>query len=176
MSRTFRNFSWILILVLAVVPLSESSAQQDAYEKSYNEQYEKNIKMIRINGVYIPKDMEDAFVELNRLSEPQAISKFKNAPEEEVLAKLHYGLGQWIIKNWNFYDGSRFSHYLKEMEVSHPDDMAQFIMSSWHRHLNDKPLNLEERAIEYRERRDKIIMKRDSLEKVTEEKKVTKKQ
>lgn len=176
MSKTFRSFSWILIVVLAFTSQSEGVAQQDAYEKSYNEQYEKNIKMIRINGVYIPKDMEDAFVELNRLSEPQAISKFKHAPEEEVLAKLHYGLGQWIIKNWNFYEGSRFSHYLKEMGVSHPDDMAQFVMGSWHRHLNNKPLELKEQAQEYRERRDKIIMKRDSMEKVTEEKKVIKKQ
>jgi hypothetical protein len=176
MSRRFRNFSWVIVGVMSMLLLSDGIAQQDAFEKSYNEQYEKNIKMIRINGVYIPKDIEDAFVELNRLAEPQAIAKFKNASEEEVLTKLHYGLGQWIIKNWNFYDGSRFSHYLKEMEVSHPDDMAQFTMGSWHRHLNNKPLQLEERAREYREKRNKIIMLRDSLEKVGEEKKVTKKQ
>lgn len=146
----------ILLTAFVILPLL-SRAQVDSFETVFNLQYEKNIKKERLNGVYIPRDMEDAFIELERLSDPAGIQKFRSAPEEVVERKLHFGLGKWMIVNWNFYDGSRFSHYLKEMGVSHPDDMAQFTIVSWHRHLNGKALELVERARHYEELRKSLL-------------------
>lgn len=138
-------------------------AQVDSFEVEFNKQYEKNIKKERLFGVYIPRDMEDAFVELERLSDKVSIDKFRSADEDDVATKLHFGLGNWMIVNWRFYEGSRFSHYLKLMGVSHPDDMAQFTIVSWHRKLNGKPLEMEERAQRYRDLRKKIAGIRDSV-------------
>lgn len=112
--------------------------------EEYDSLYRENIKLSNIRGVYIPKSMEDAFSRLNKLSPEEAIAKFKNAEEVEVCRKLHFGLGRWMIVNWNFYDGSRFAHYLKGKGLLHPDDMAQFVLRTYHRHLNDKPLNEKE--------------------------------
>lgn len=140
---------YALILGFSLQVVTAGAQVVDSFETEFNKQYEQNIRKERINGVYIPKDMEDAFIELERLSDKEAVMKFRNAPEEVVARKLHFGLGKWMIVNWNFYDGSRFSHYLRSMGVSHPDDMAQFTIVSWHRQLNGKALELKERAAEF---------------------------
>lgn len=154
--KCFCQIILVFLTVFVVFPVV-SRTQVDSFETVFNLQYKKNIKKERLNGVYIPRDMEDAFIELERLSDPAGTQKFRNAPEEVVERKLHFGLGKWMIVNWNFYDGSRFSHYLKEMGVSHPDDMAQFTIVSWHRHLNGKELELAERARHYEEFRKSML-------------------
>lgn len=138
----------LLMLLSFFSVLHISLTAQDSVQEAES-QYEKNILKRYINDVYIPKDMEDCFVELKRLSAPSALQIFKNGAEEQVAKKLHFGLGKWMSVNWNFYEGSRFSHYLKLQGVSHPDDMVQFTIVSFHRHINGMPLQLKERAESY---------------------------
>ena len=138
-------------------------------EKDYQIQYEKNIRKSRINRVYIPANIDEVFDELNRLSPPESIAKFKGAEENVIASRLHFGLGRWMIENWNFYGGSRLSHLLKEMGISFPDDMAQFLIISYHRHLNDKPLELKERAKLYADRRLNQQIKRENDGKIIHE-------
>jgi hypothetical protein len=131
-----------------------ASGQTDTlFERVYEENYEWRIQQRVLDGIYIPEDLEDAFGEIKRLSEPEALDKFRSGAEEEVARKLHFGLGRWIIVNWGFYDGSRFSHYLKELGLSHPDDMAQFVIRTFHRELNNLPLDEEPLIEELREQR-----------------------
>ena len=111
--------------------------------------YQSNIKKSRIGGVYIPKSMEDAYHEIDNLSPPEARNKFKNADEIMVAKKLHFGLGNWIKVNWNFEEGSRLSHIIKGYKIVHPDDMVNFMLRSYHRYLNNKDQEYEERAKEY---------------------------
>ena len=161
--NVYRSGVFLLISLLAV---SGAFAQVvDSFENAFYQQYEQNIRKERLNGVYIPKDMADAFIELERLSDPGAVTRFKAAPEDVISHKLHFGLGKWMIVNWNFYDGSRFSHVLRQMGVTHPDDMAQFTIVSWHRHLNGIPLQMEERAKAFKESRSMLAGKPDSLKK-----------
>lgn len=105
--------------------------------------YATRILLEEIDGVYIPIDLEDAFTELERLSASGDIDKFKKATEETVRDKLHFGLGRWMMYNWGFYMGSRLSHELRALGLEHPDDMAKFLLVSWHRHLNEKSLEIE---------------------------------
>lgn len=112
-------------------------------EKRFNEKYNKNIKKTRINGVYIPKDLDEAFSEIEQLAKKESLDKFKAADAEFVVKRLHYGLGRWIILNWNFYDGSRISHHIKSYGVTHPDDQVRFLLFALHNHLNKKELDLE---------------------------------
>ncbi len=117
----------------------DSSSAAKAYQKEYN----KNIKLTKINGVYIPGSLEEAFSRLEKLSPPASIAKFQTGEESIVAKKLHYGIGRWMIANWNFFGGSRFSHLLKTKGIVHPDDMAQFVIRTFHRHLNNKALDEE---------------------------------
>lgn len=131
-------------------------------EAEYLQQYEKNIKKSRINGVYIPATLKDAFDELTELSTAEARAKFKSGEERLVSERLSRGLGQWMIVNWNFFEGSRFSHYLKtELGVNHPEDMAQVVMIAFHRYLNERPLGVKELSKEFEEKRRAQNRKKD---------------
>ncbi len=113
------------------------------FEKKFNESYERNIKKSRINGVYIPANLEEAHEELKALSQASSLEKFKSAEKFFVVDRLHYGLGRWMILNWNFYDGSRYSHFLKSLGVHHPDDMARFTLLTLHDVLNNIEPDIE---------------------------------
>lgn len=114
--------------------------------------YQANLLKKEINGIYIPANMKEAFRELVHLSSEASLDKMKAAPEEVAAKKLHLGLGKWIAAKWNFYEGSRFTKYLNGLGVSHPDDMIQFTIVSFHRFLNQKDLQLETRGAVYQKK------------------------
>lgn len=146
------------ILIFLLICFGGTFYAQDTTPSSFDDakaEYQKNIKKSRINGVYIPKNLDDAFIELNQLSSPEAIKKFKAASEEVVAKKLHFGLGRWIVYNWNFYRGSRYSYYLSQLGISNPDDMATFTIVSFHRHLNKRPQEIDKRVKDIRDRKER---------------------
>lgn len=151
-----RNYILIFLLILSVISgvfsqsieqITEKDSivkrQISAEELAFKKRYESNIRKTYINKVYIPKDLSEAFKELQELAKKESIDKFKNAEESFVIPRIHMGLGRWIILHWNLYDGSRIGHIVKEYGVSYPDDQAIFILTTFHRHLNNKPLNIE---------------------------------
>jgi hypothetical protein len=134
-----------LILICVFSPLWTLSAQKPPEtEEEFEKAYKRRIQEEYLDGVYIPKDLADAFVQLNRLINDPSKAKFRNAPEMEAAKKLHFSLGRWITVNWGFYGGSRLSHYLKGLGVHHPDDMARFIIITYHRNLNREKLGVQE--------------------------------
>lgn len=140
--------AWNLYIAVLLLPVNILMAQDGANtEAEYDSLYAVNIKLSKINGVYIPTDLEDAHKRVMALSPKSSLDKFATGEEVEVSRKLHFGIGRWMIVNWNFYGGSRFSHYLKQKSLHHPDDMAQFVLRTLHRKLNNKPLD-EEQLIE----------------------------
>lgn len=146
------------LLILSIF-ISLSSFSQDEVvfpkgEKGYEAQYQRNIKKSRINGVYIPANLEEAFKELDDLSPEQSKAKFTNAPEEVIAKKLHFGLGRWISVYWNFIEGSRYVEYLRQLGITDPDHMIQFTIVSYHRYKNNKPLNVEAQVERYKELRE----------------------
>ncbi len=144
---------WIL-LMLAVCTVTMTVAQDRA---EYMQQYKKNIKREYLNDVYIPADLDEAIVELMELGDDAALDNFKRAPEEEIARSLHFGLGRWITLKWNLLDGSRYSHYLRSMGISHPDDQVEFTIVSLHRYLNDRDQDMEARAAAYEKKRLDIL-------------------
>ena len=145
------------LLFLLVTIFSVSAFGQDAVtkEEAYQKNYNKRIKKERLFGVYIPKDVPDAFVQLNKLTPKEAKANFKSVQEETAVKKLHFSLGRWIIHNWGFYEGSRLSHHLRQIGVSHPDDQARVIILAYHRYLNKRPLEVKKLAEYYTEKRRK---------------------
>ncbi len=120
----------------------------------------RNRRKSRINGVYIPKDIDDAIVQLKKLSSDKSLTKFINADEKIVAKKLHFGIGRWMIVNWNFYGGSRFEKVLRDLGLGHPDDMADFMIIVFHRYLNNKDLDSQVLADEFRKKRLEIYKKK----------------
>lgn len=122
--------------------------------------YKSNIKKSRLYGVYIPKDMNEAFAELDRLSPKESLIKIKSAKEAVIAKKLHFGLGRWMSYNWNFDEGSRFSHYLKGLGLFNSDEMIDFMLVSYHRYLNNKDQDVEKRVKEYQKKREEEQLKK----------------
>lgn len=170
-----------LVFSLSFILFSILLMGQDTREieaKKFAENYARNIKKSRINGIYIPRNISDAITQLKRKSDAQGLSDFKEAEEDLVAKKLHFGLGRWMIINWNLEYGSRLSYQLTEMGLKHPDDMAQLLMRCFHRHLNEKPLKekeivemlLKKRAKEKQERLKGNVIKTLSTKKIPKEK------
>ena len=152
------------ILVLFFCTVANMGVAQTAAE--YEATYAARIKQEVINGVYIPSNLEDAFAELQRLSDPNGMIQFKSSPEDSIRRKLHFGLGRWILINWGLEEGSRYSHYLKGLGVSVPDDMVRLTIVGWHRHLNNRPLKLEEELKAIEERMEKEQLEREKNKQV----------
>lgn len=128
-------------------------SQIDSTDSERLEDYNWRIQQRVLFNVYIPADLQEAFEELKDKTEEEALDRFKRADVDEIGRKLFFGLGKWMASNWQFYEGSRFSHYLRDMGITHPDDMKVFLIESFHLHLNNEDLNIEERVEELRERR-----------------------
>lgn len=144
-----------LALWLSVISVGYSQSKEESI-RLQDSTYQSNIKKTRINGVYIPKDLNDAFLELNTLSDQEGKTKFRLGEEDIVAKKLHFGLGRWMAVNWNFEDGSRMSHYLTSLGLRYTDDMIDFMLRMYHRYLNNKPLDAEKTAKSYQETRDRL--------------------
>lgn len=144
------------IVVLMAWSMTIAGQSKEEAKRVQDSTYQSNIKRTRINGVYIPKDLDDAFLELNSLSDAQSKTKFRIAQEELVAKKLHFGLGRWMEVNWSFEEGSRFSHFLTAYGLIYSDDMIDFMLRMYHRHLNGKPLKAQETAKEYIDKREKL--------------------
>ena len=151
-----------LLAIFFTISMTSSAQTPEEFEANYN----KRIKMEMINGVYIPADLEDAFSELNRLSDPNGLKEFKYSPEDSIRRKLHFGLGRWILINWGIEEGSRFSHHMKGRGVSLPDDIVEVTIITWHRKLNNKPLGFEEEVALIEKRKAEEKAKRDAQKEV----------
>jgi len=124
---------------LMCMPFCEAQ-EKDAYDKKYDWRIRQKI----LYGVYIPKDVNEAVLELNRLTDEESKKKYMELPEEQATKVLYFSLGRWITHNWGLFEGSRLSVAMQNMGIHHPDDMARFIMITFHRSLNKKPLEIKE--------------------------------
>ena len=124
-------------------------------EAEFEKQYQERITKDKLNGVYIPKNLDEAMTELDKRISVESQSKIKTIPEDSVCLVMHNRLGQWIILNWGFYGGSRMSHYLRSASITFPDDMADFLILAYHRRLNAKPIGIKELATIFKEKRKK---------------------
>ena len=101
-------------------------------------------------AVYIPKDLEDAHHELEKILKPADIEKMKNGTEIDM-SLYHLDLGMWLRNNWKLWEGSRLSKYFNNMGVHHPDDMSGIILRTFWCKLNNQPFRLQERIAYFQE-------------------------
>jgi hypothetical protein len=150
-----RIFPGILALLLPLCAQAQSSPPNN--EKEYEQQYQERISKDRLHGVYIPRNLDDALTQLDQLISQEAKIKMKAVPEDSVCRFLHGRLGQWMIINWSFYEGSRLSHYLRSAGITYPDDMADFLILAYHKRLNAQPVVVKDLVVYFKEKRKKAL-------------------
>jgi len=147
--------AWLVVSLAWALPISgqnpDTTEPPPATKQEFRQNYQERITQKYLNGVYIPKNLDDALAELDKRMTPQARQKFRAMSEEQVKSKVHFSFGRWMIRNWGFYEGSRLSHYVRSMKIYHPDDMARFLILAYHRHVNDRPLQLKSLIQEFQQ-------------------------
>lgn len=136
----------VQVKILAIILLSAVQLfgqEKLTVEQKYELEYQKRIKKEYLNRVYIPADLAEAFIQLNGLIDAESKKKFLSIDEQQAARKLHFSLGRWMMHNWGFYEGSRLSHYLKGLGITYPDDMARFIIITYHRNLSKTKLEVK---------------------------------
>ncbi len=147
-----------LVVLLATAVWAQDGPTNN--EEEYAAAYKQRIRQTELFGVYIPADLGEAFVQLNKLTDSQSKAIFRQYEEKEAVRHFFNSFGRWIIHNWGFYGGSRFSHYLKSLQLQHPEDMALFTMIAYHRHLNNRALEPQALITEIRDRRQTKLRER----------------
>jgi hypothetical protein len=120
----------------------------------YQDKYEWRIRQEVLYGVYIPKDVNEVLLQMNKLVDEPSKAKFKQLTEEEATHKLFFSLGRWMTHNWGLYEGSRLSVHLQSLGIHHPDDMVRFLVMIFHRSLNRKPLEIKALIKFYQEKNE----------------------
>ncbi|MCK9573144.1 MAG: hypothetical protein M0R20_01920 [Candidatus Omnitrophica bacterium] len=138
-----KKIVFLALFLLLCLPNVNAQTTVDAKYK-INPTKDKNSP----SGVYIPKNLDDCFKELEKMLTPELIKEMETGTEADM-GKYHRGLGMWIRNNWGLWSGSRLEVYFNNLRVHHPDDMSGIILDSFWRKLNNKPIKLEKQIKRY---------------------------
>lgn len=108
--------------------------KQDADRQIYLGKLEKD----SINGIYIPINLKDCFVQLDKILSAEDITFIKNLNVKTETIQLHHTLGIWIRNNWGLWGGSRLQKYLLNRKLTQPDEMSTLILEFYYDWLNNK--------------------------------------
>jgi len=104
-----------------------------------------------LRGVYIPKDLQDCFKQIDKFWNDSTKRKVKSWSENHFVAEAHLGFGMWMRNNWQLWGGSRLSKYFDEIGISNPEDMSGIILTSYHRYLIGEAIRLQEQTVYYKD-------------------------
>jgi len=126
--------------------------------------YNANIKKSTLYGIYIPRNTQDALSKLIELTDDEARKKLLTIDENLMAKKLYFGLGRWMEYNWNFAEGSRFSHFLRTKGLTYPEDMTRFMLITFHRYIRNAALDSDALILTIsNERTQKIKKEQDKM-------------
>jgi hypothetical protein len=99
---------------------------------------EKRLTLDRIRGVYIPANLGECFVELDKQLPEIDKKEMKAKPTRDGMIVYHLGLGMWMRNNWGLRSGSRLQKYFRDRGIVNPENMSGIILTYYHDWLNDK--------------------------------------
>lgn len=144
-NKGIHKFKKDVILKYYKLLLSDGYVKEDSLLKSFKLKENKLKKEIKqrmnadtIAGVYIPKNLEDCFVQIDSFWDDSTKNKVREMTESEFMAGAHFGFGMWMRNNWGLWGGSRLSAYFAKRGIRHPDDMSSIILTSYYRKLEGK--------------------------------------
>jgi hypothetical protein len=110
-----------------------------------------------------PTTLEETYLYLNQMFDDTEKFGFMTLPEDVATSRLHRGFGMWIRNNWGLWRNSKLKHYFLDKGVGHPDDMSGIILTSYHRFLNNKPIDLDGQIKKYQDFYKGIVQRGDTV-------------
>jgi len=134
-------FVFIFVSVLLSLVVGRLIQYQISYGKIYYKLHPSPPEKDSGFEVYVPRGLEDCFVELKKMLPKKLIKKIKDGKESNMI-EYHMNLGVWIRNNWGLWKGSQLKSYFEGIGIHHPDDMSGVILDSFYRHLNNESIGL----------------------------------
>lgn len=97
----------------------------------------------------VPANLEECFAALEKMLKKEDLEALRKGTERDMY-KHHLGLGMGLRNSWGLWGGSPLAQYFGGLGIHHPDDMSGIILTSFWRHLNGKPLELEAQVAYYK--------------------------
>ena len=111
---------------------------------------------------YLPKDLDDALTFLNCTWSKEDKDSFKIEPERQAVVSLHFGTGLVIRNGWDLWKGkSELVDFFNSIGIFHPDDISSIILTSFHRYLNGKEIDLPGQVKYYQDYWYKVQAEKD---------------
>lgn len=119
---------------------SDKVARQEKQQQLIEDrkEYEKRLTLESIDGTYIPKNLEECFVELDKLLSEIDKKEIQSLPKREDMIRYHHGLGMWMRNTWRLWAGSRLQKYFTDRGITHPDEMSSVILYHYYDWLTGK--------------------------------------
>lgn len=116
--------------------LARQEKQQEIIEE--RKELEKRLAAEKINDVYIPQNLQESFIELDKLLTEINKKEMLALSKREDMIRYHHGLGMWLRNNWGLWGGSRLQKYFTGRGITHPDEMSSVILFHYHDWLNGR--------------------------------------
>lgn len=127
------------------------ATQETLKEKlKQKEEYKKRLTLDKINNIYIPKNLYECLIELDKTLNFENKKQLKEAIETWQFNSHMGGLGMWLRNNWGINGGSRLLAYFKERNIKDRDNISEIIIEqyinwlkgdqkTWKKWENDNP-------------------------------------
>lgn len=100
-------------------------------------------------SVAAPATLDEAFRALDSLLGPTRRDSFMHTPERGAVVYAHMGIGLYIRNEWFRSGKSPLAGVLHQLGARSLDDASSMVLTSYWRHLNGKPLELEKQGACY---------------------------
>jgi len=90
-----------------------------------------------------PTALEETIPYLNQYMDDTIKYTFMVLPEQDAVSKMHFPYGMWIRNEWGLWRDSELKKFFNEYEVYQPDAMSAIIFTSYHRFLNNEPIDFK---------------------------------
>lgn len=119
------------------IKLDEQIKKYQGIQKKEKEEYLTKLDKDTLNGVYIPKDLQDCFIQLDKILSAKSTTEIKNLKNKEETTKYHHGFGMTLRNTWGLWGGSRLQKYFLDKKINHPDEMSSIILQFYYDWLNN---------------------------------------
>jgi hypothetical protein len=97
----------------------------------------------------IPTNIEECMDRLDILFLDTTKEYFAHKSEKIAVAEFNMIQGMQFRNNWKLWRGSVLSKYFNSNKIYHPEEMTYIIFTSYHRKLNNRPINFNEQIVDH---------------------------
>jgi hypothetical protein len=120
------------------IKLGEQIRKYQAVQNREREEYLAKLEEDSVNGIYIPKDLQDCFAQLDKMLSQKDKTIIKKLENKQETIEFHHSLGMTLRNSWGLWGGSRLQKYFLDKKINHPDDMSALILEYYYEWLNNK--------------------------------------